>query len=109
MAGLSPVVAIKNVDKKELYKIREFLESRFFIFSTHDVTLFKLLSQDLVKCAYCIAGKRFQKHNTEAEFLDVIGTKVLRVAPLLFTITSNRIYPPGPPPPLEQKWFETGL
>ncbi len=36
----------------------------------------------------------------EAEFLDVIGTKVFRVSSLLFTVTStNRFYSPPPPPP----------
>jgi hypothetical protein len=35
-------------------------------------------------------------YTLEAEFLDVIGTKVT---------STNRIYPH----PLEQKWFETGL
>jgi hypothetical protein len=43
----------------------------------------------------------------EAEFLDVIGTKVLKV--FLLAIHSHlhkRILLPSPP---EQKWFETGL
>ncbi len=41
-----------------------------------------------------------------AEFLDVIGTKVLRVFLLLFTVTStNESYSP---PPLSKR-FETGL
>ncbi len=41
-------------------------------------------------------------HSTEAEFLDVIGTKVLRVSSLLFTVSStNGFY--SPPPPLEQQ------
>jgi hypothetical protein len=35
----------------------------------------------------------------EAEFLNVIGTKVSRVFPLLFTVSST------PPPPPEPKWF----
>jgi hypothetical protein len=42
--------------------------------------------------------------STEAEFLEVIGTKVFRLAiqsPLQMNFT--------PPSPLEQKWFETGL
>jgi hypothetical protein len=37
---------------------------------------------------------------TEAEFLDLIGTNVLRVYFLLFTVAStNRFYFPHPPPP----------
>jgi hypothetical protein len=36
----------------------------------------------------------------KAEFLNVIGTKVLRVSSLLFIVTStNEFYPPPPPPP----------
>jgi hypothetical protein len=47
----------------------------------------------------------------ETEFLNVIGTKVLRV--FLLAIHSH-VYPPPPPapprpPPLEQKWVETGF
>jgi hypothetical protein len=43
----------------------------------------------------------------EAEFLDEIGTKVLKVkfSSLLFTVTSTNGFPL---PPLGQKWFETG-
>ncbi len=41
----------------------------------------------------------------EAEFLDVIGTKVLRVF-LLFTVSYTNGFPP---PPFEQKWAETGF
>jgi hypothetical protein len=48
---------------------------------------------------------------TEAEFLDVIGTKILRV--FLHAIHSHlykRILHPHPPPaPREQKWLEIGL
>jgi hypothetical protein len=46
---------------------------------------------------------------TEAEFLGVIGTKVLRL--FLFAIHSQLYSTNGiaPLPPLEQKWFETGL
>jgi hypothetical protein len=41
----------------------------------------------------------------EAEFLDIMGTKVLRVSSLLFTVTStDKLYLP-----LQQKGFETGL
>jgi hypothetical protein len=40
-----------------------------------------------------LAGKLFSVY-TEAEFLEVIGTKVLRVYLLLFTVTStNGFYP----------------
>jgi hypothetical protein len=42
----------------------------------------------------------------EAEFLDEIGKKVLKVSSLLLTGTSLRILPPSPP---EQKWSETDL
>jgi hypothetical protein len=44
---------------------------------------------------------------TEAEFLDVIGKKVLRV--FLLYLKSLLLTDFTPPPPLEQKWFETGL
>ncbi len=47
------------------------------------------------------------KNTSEAEFLHVIGTKVLRV--VLLAIHSHlylRIM--LPPPLLEQQWFETG-
>jgi hypothetical protein len=40
----------------------------------------------------------------EAEFLDVIGTKVF-----LLAIQSLLLWILSPPPPLEQKWFETCL
>ncbi len=40
---------------------------------------------------------------SKAEFLDVIGTKVLRVFPPCYSQT------PAPFHPLEQIWFETGL
>ncbi len=46
----------------------------------------------------------------EAEFLDVIGTKVFRV--FLLAIHSHlyqRILLPPPHNPLEQKWFESSL
>jgi hypothetical protein len=43
----------------------------------------------------------------EAEFLDVIGAKVFRV--FLLAIHSHPYYGFYPPPPLEQKWLETGL
>jgi hypothetical protein len=44
----------------------------------------------------------------EAELLDVIGTKVLRV--FLFAIYKSPLLADfTPPPPLEQKWFEIGL
>jgi hypothetical protein len=39
--------------------------------------------------------------HSEAEFLNVIGTKVLIV--FLLAIHMH------PPPPFEQKWFDTGL
>ncbi len=42
----------------------------------------------------------------EAEFLAVIGTKVLRVSFLPFTVTSLQILLPSPSEP---KWFETDL
>jgi hypothetical protein len=42
----------------------------------------------------------------EAEFLDVIGTKVLRV--FLLAIHSH-LYQRIPPPPPEEKWVDTGL
>jgi hypothetical protein len=41
----------------------------------------------------------------KAKFLDIIGTKVLRVFLLTFTVTSIK---KSPPPP-EQKWFKTDL
>ncbi len=45
---------------------------------------------------------------SEAEFLDVIGTKVSKsFPPGLFTITPTNKFDSPPPP--EQKWFETGL
>jgi hypothetical protein len=47
-----------------------------------------------------LAAERFQ---TEVEFLDVIGTKVLRV--FLLAIVQTNFTPSR----LEQKWFETGL
>ena len=47
------------------------------------------------------------QYSTEAEFSDVIGTKVLRV--FLIAIHSHLYYGFYPPPLLEQKWFETGL
>jgi hypothetical protein len=47
---------------------------------------------------------------TEDEFLDVIGAKVLRVFLLAIHNHLNRFSPPPPPPPSppKQKWFETG-
>ncbi len=42
---------------------------------------------------------------TEPQFLDLIGTKVLRVSSLLFTVASTHGYYS----PLEQKWVETGF
>ncbi len=39
---------------------------------------------------------------TEAEFLDVVGTKVLLAI-------HSHLYKRILPPPLEKKWFETGL
>jgi hypothetical protein len=46
---------------------------------------------------------------SEAEFLNIIGTKVLGVFLLaIHAVTAtNGFYPP--PPALEQKWFETGF
>jgi hypothetical protein len=41
------------------------------------------------------------------EFLGVIGTKVLRVSSLLFTVASTNGF--SPPPPPQQKRIETGL
>jgi hypothetical protein len=50
----------------------------------------------------------YRKEWTEAEFLDVVGIKVLRV--FLLAIHSHLYSQISlPPPPLEQKWFETGL
>jgi hypothetical protein len=48
-----------------------------------------------------------QRHlSPEAEFLDVIGTNVLRFSSLLFTVTyTNGFYLPPP----HHQWFETGL
>jgi hypothetical protein len=43
---------------------------------------------------------------SEAEFLDVIGTKILGIVLLAIHSHLLRILSP---PPLEQKWFETGL
>jgi hypothetical protein len=43
------------------------------------------------------------KLRTEAEFLDVIGKKVLRV--FLLAIHSHLYYLYFPPSPLEQNWF----
>ncbi len=37
----------------------------------------------------------------EAEFFDVIGTKVLRVFLCIFTVTSTNDFTPPPPPPSE--------
>jgi hypothetical protein len=46
---------------------------------------------------------------TEAEFSDVIGTKVFRVFLLaIHSHYTNGFHTP-PPHPLEQKWFESGL
>ncbi len=60
-------------------------------------------SQYLLCKMYCNSGSC-----TEAEFLDVIGTKVLRVfLPEIHSHLYKKIFPPPPPP--EQKWFETGL
>jgi hypothetical protein len=56
-----------------------------------------------------IERERDHKGHTEVKFLDVIGTKVLRV--FLLAIDSHlyqRVYPTPPPLP-QQKWFETGL
>jgi hypothetical protein len=44
---------------------------------------------------------------TEAEFLDVIGTKSSEFTYLLFTATFTKGF--YSPLSLEQKWFETGL
>ena len=46
---------------------------------------------------------------TEAEFLDVIGTKVLSVFVLDNHSHFITVYTPPPPTPPEQKWFETCL
>ncbi len=45
----------------------------------------------------------------EAEFLDVIGTKVLEVFLLAIHshLYTNRYY--SPPSPIEQNWFKNGL
>jgi hypothetical protein len=47
----------------------------------------------------------------EAKFLYVTGAKVLRVflLAMLFTVTSTVLTNFYSPPPLEKKWFETGL
>jgi hypothetical protein len=49
--------------------------------------------------------------STEAEFLDVIGTKVSKVlefSSMLFTVCHLfGFYSRPPPPPLKQKWVET--
>jgi hypothetical protein len=46
----------------------------------------------------------------EAEFLDEIETKVLKVSFLLFTVTSTPLLTDFTlPPHFEQKWFETGF
>jgi hypothetical protein len=44
---------------------------------------------------------------TEAEFLDVIGTKSSEFTYVLFTATSTKEF--YSPLSLEQKWFESGL
>ncbi len=56
---------------------------------------------------YTVRSSRAKSlHGRGAEFLYVIGTKVLRVF-LLATVTSTNLF--NPPPHLENKWLETGL
>jgi hypothetical protein len=50
-------------------------------------------------------GEWGKTESTEAEFLDVIGTEVLRV--FLLATTNTDFIPQSSP--LEQKWFETGF
>jgi hypothetical protein len=45
----------------------------------------------------------------EAEFLDIIGTKLLRVFLLAIQSQSPLLTEFYSPPPLKQKWFKTGL
>jgi hypothetical protein len=47
------------------------------------------------------------KEKTEAEFLNIIGTKEFSLM-LLSQLYKRFLFPPPPPHP-EQKWFETGL
>jgi hypothetical protein len=55
-----------------------------------------------------IVDTRVENFTTGAEFWDFIGTKLLRVFSLLFTVTST-VLADLLPFPLEQKWFETAL
>jgi hypothetical protein len=63
--------------------------------------------QKSVHSGHLMTDTSSDRLQTEAESLNVIGTKVLRVSFLLFTVTST--YGFYSPPPFEQKWFETGL
>ncbi len=57
---------------------------------------------------YVYVNVHYIAHNTEAEFFDVTGTKVLRV--FLLAIHSHLYYQILlPPPPLSKKCFKTGL
>jgi hypothetical protein len=64
-----------------------------------------LISTVLERRFFC--GRTYYTTVVEAEFLDVIGTKVLRV---FFHAFHSHLYRIPPPPHLsKQKWFETGL
>jgi hypothetical protein len=55
----------------------------------------------------CIVIAFFILRGDEAEFLDVIGTKVLKV--FLLAFHSHLYFTTPPPPPLERNWFDTGF
>jgi hypothetical protein len=54
-----------------------------------------------------MAISKFYPFITEADFLEIIGTEVLRVFLLAIPSHLKRVF--LPPPLLEQKWFETGV
>ncbi len=66
-----------------------------------------------IKALLAGSGLRIQGYSksTEADFLDVIGTEVLRVFLLQFTVTSSKgtTPPPVPPPPLSKSGLKPGL
>jgi hypothetical protein len=62
----------------------------------------------LLKTNYGTDPELFSR-TPEAEFLDVIGTKVSRVYPPCYSQSPLLKDFTPLPPPLEQKWFETGL
>jgi hypothetical protein len=60
-------------------------------------------------CEWGVWACEVSLYCTDAEFLNVIGTKVLGVFFLAIHSPLNEKFLHPPPPPLDQKWFETGL